>query len=59
MNKLILLKNKGWSMHAIFAAAIALVLISRLMLMDIGLLRLGFFANFLGHPVLPVKKEAI
>lgn len=35
----------------IFGAAIALVLISGLML-DMCLLRLGFFANFLIHPVI-------
>jgi len=34
------------------AAAIALALISGLMLIVMGLLRLGFFANFLSHPVI-------
>lgn len=34
------------------AAAMALALISGLMLMAMGLLRLGFFANFLSHPVI-------
>ena len=33
-------------------AAIALALISGLMLIVMGLLRLGFFANFLSHPVI-------
>jgi SulP family sulfate permease len=33
-------------------AAIALALISGLMLIIMGLLRLGFFANFLSHPVI-------
>jgi SulP family sulfate permease len=33
-------------------AAIALALISGLMLVVMGLLRLGFFANFLSHPVI-------
>ena len=33
-------------------AAIALALISGLMLLVMGLLRLGFFANFLSHPVI-------
>jgi SulP family sulfate permease len=34
------------------AAAIALALISGLMLLAMGLLRLGFLANFLSHPVI-------
>ncbi|MEO1920206.1 MAG: sulfate permease [Paracoccaceae bacterium] len=35
-----------------YAAAIALALISGLMLLVVGFLRLGFLANFLSHPVI-------
>ena len=35
-----------------YAAAIALALISGLMLLVMGFLRLGFLANFLSHPVI-------
>ncbi len=35
-----------------YAAAVALALLSGLMLMAMGLLRLGFLANFLSHPVI-------